>query len=248
MSRLKDPTAPPPLFYTVSLGGRLKRIPRSGHMASLDNLYQSVQEFYRNNADPIPEDLKQRIEDQICTRYPDKCRGERVHVPGIPVVTPKDVKKGIVQQLTGHSLAQLTVASKALWQNAEGKTESQPVIESRASVCRSGNNGKKCPMLMPSEEAQKAAQGCHSCGGGQRIQRTAEATKGAVKSVLSSIGIKPSYTLPPDMEGLGCGACGCFMDSLLPATEGLLSTKQDSVAEDAKRPSYCWARPIIQRP
>jgi hypothetical protein len=248
MSRLKDPTAPPPLFYTVSLGGRLKRIPRSGHMASLDNLYQSVQEFYRNNADPIPEDLKQRIEDQICTRYPDKCRGDRVHVPGIPVITPKDAKRGIVQHFTGRSIAQLTVASKALWQNAEGKTESQPVIESRASVCRSGNNGKRCPMLLASEEAQKAAAGCQQCGGKQRAQNTAEATKGAVKAVLSSIGIKPSYTLPPDMEGLGCGACGCFMDSLLPATEELLSTKQDSIAEDAKRPSYCWARPIIQRP
>lgn len=247
MSRLKDPTAPPPLFYTVSLGGRLKRIPKSGHLASLDNLYQSVQEFYRNNADPVPEDLKQQIEDQVCTRYPDKCRGERTHVPGIPVVTHKAKSQGI-SQLMPPSLSQLTVASKAMWQNATGETESQPIIESRASVCRSGNNGKKCPYLMPSEEAQRAAAGCQGCGGRERVQKVAEASKGAVKSVLSSIGIKPSYTLPPDMEGLGCGACGCFMDSLLPATSELLSQKQDTHEQDSKRPSYCWARPIIQRP
>lgn len=247
MSRLKDPTSPPPLFYTVSLGGRLKRIPRSGHLASLDNLYQSVQEFYRNNADPIPADLKQQIEDQVCTRYPDKCTGNRVHSPGIPVVT-KEKKQSVVSQLTGLSLDQLTVASKALWQNATKETESQPIIESRASVCRSGNNGGRCPMLMASQEAQKAAASCQSCGGKQRLQNVAEASKTATKSVLSFIGIKPSYTLPPDMEAMGCGACGCFMDSLLPATSELLSTKQDTIEEDNKRPSYCWARPIIQRP
>lgn len=257
MAKLKNPSQPPALFYTVILGGRMKRIPKTGHYASLDKLVEEVRGFYQLNADPIPDDLAQLVEDQVCHRYKDKCWNVKADL-SVPQVKEGKKDKGIVTRvsqlthaassLTGFSSEELLLGSKALWQNATGETVDQPAVEARASVCRSGNAGHNCPYLRPTSEVQRAQESCQSCGGKARLQNAGQTAKKAAKATLAFLGIKPAYTLPTDLEGLGCAVCGCFMDDLLSATPELLSQKQDTPQQDTKRPAYCWARPLIQRP
>ena len=244
MARLKDPQHPPGLFYAVLVNHRPVRIPKSGFLGSVSGLVTKVREFYRTNEEEPPEDLEQRIIDQLCSRYPKECYFDSGQKPS-PNVLAIERKVASQRSKNAFDLARLVqgtkemlVGVKAVAENLVGATETQSTVEARASICRT------CPQAKYPDELASALASCQSCGGKKRAKLAKERTLEAAKA-LCSVG---GTTVPPDLEEKACGVCGCFMVCLLPVKGETLELKQDTPEQDSIRPDYCWARKYVKPP
>ena len=116
---------------------------------------------------------------------------------------------------SGKRLSEYVDGALAIVSVASGQYATQEEINRRAGICTN------CPLV-------EEIPGCRGCGMASKLIKVLNKARELYGK---------AFTIPNNLEGHGCGACGCSLTVMLPAKITLFKE-----SDQTKRPNHCWVK------